>query len=123
MAMLSLVSAADLSSSERLVVGVDGDGKAALITAATAGSQIIGVIVDGGAASGDPVSVASAGEVAWVSAGAAVTAGAWVAAAAGSQVITTTTDTNNVLGRALTTSGADDDLIQVIVTIGSLSAA
>lgn len=122
MAMLTLISASDLKASERLVVEVDGNGKAALITAASVGNNVIGLLVDGGAASGDPVSVASHGEVAWGIANAAITAGAWVTAGANSKLVTTTTDVNEVLGKALTTAGAQNDLIMVMVNLDTLSA-
>lgn len=122
MAMLSLISASDLKAKERLIVGVDSSGLAALLTAATVGNNVIGIVVDGGAASGDAVSVASHGEVAWVIANAAITAGAWVTAGANSKAVTTTTDVNEVLGKALTSAGAQNDLVQVMVNLDTLSA-
>jgi len=122
MAMLSLISAADLSGSERLAVALDSSGLCELEIAATAGNQVIGLLVDGGAASGDAVTVASTGEVAWAEASAAITAGAYVAATTAGQLVTTVTNKDEYIGRALTSAGAGDDLIQVMVSLGTISS-
>lgn len=115
---LSLVSAADLSSSERLIVAIDSSGKAALATAAT--DQIIGVLVEGGTASGDTVAVQDYG-TAWVKLGGTVGEGDWLTANSASKAVATTTAADSVLGMALT-AGVANDQITVRLHIGGTPA-
>lgn len=122
MAMLTLISASDLKSSEQLAVAIDSSGLCELETAATVGNQVIGLLVDGGSASGDAVSVASTGEVAWGKASTSITAGAYVAATTAGKLVTTTTNKHEYIGRALTSAGATNDLIQVMVSLGTISS-
>lgn len=119
MSMYSGVSAVDLSAKARQVAQVDSNGKINVATANT--HAIIGLILDGGLASGDGVSVAGNGEIAWAIASTSITPGAWLTAATGGKVVTTTTDTNMLLGRALTTAGADGDFVLVMIALGTFA--
>ena len=89
-----------------------------VVQAADAGDKIIGVTDRPAAAAGDPVDVAVIGEVP-VECGAAVTRGDLLTSDANGKAVPTTTAGNAVLGRALR-SGADGDIIPVLLSLGSV---
>jgi hypothetical protein len=114
MAMLSLKSGADLSAKKGFAVKLDSSGLVVLAAAAT--DAIIGILEDGGSASGDPVSVAGVGEIIRASAGGTITAAThkWLTSDANGELVATTTAKDNVCAITLQTA-ADGDLIRVMV--------
>jgi len=108
---LSLLAAADLSSSRWRCVTVNSSGQAALAnaTALTAG------ILQNKPTSGQPATVCYAG-VSKAVAGAAVTAGSRVRSDANGKVVAATVAGNAVIGIALESAGADNDVISVLLT-------
>lgn len=104
------VSAADLSGKEYLIAKIDANGKADIATAGT--DDIIGVITEGGKASGDPVTIQDLTDVS-VTMSASCNEGDWITATTGGKGVATTTDGDVVLGWAMEAAGADGDRIKV----------
>jgi len=118
--VITRTSSEDMSSANGLCVQIDAAGTVSI--ADTAASHIIiGVCVDGGAASGDPVSICTMG-VCKVRVGATVNEGAALTCEAGGRAIATTTTADYIVGQALE-AGVDGDYIDVRVgTSGRLGA-
>ena len=110
---ISLVSNADLSSSQYLVAEIVSGSEADAATAST--DDIIGVIYDGGDASGDNVSVAISG-VAKVKAGGTISEGDQVTADSASKAVATTTTSARILGTALD-SAVTGDIFTVLINL------
>lgn len=108
---LSLLAAADLSNNRWRCMTVNSSGQAALAnaTALTAG------ILQNKPGAGQPATVCYAG-VSKAVAGAAVTAGARVRSDANGKVVPATVAGNAVIGIALESAGADNDVISVLLT-------
>jgi hypothetical protein len=101
--------------SQYRAVTIESDGDAIHATD-TSGLLIVG-ISDRAAASGEPVTVAlsNAGGTAFVESAEAITVGTAVYATASGKVALVGTTTNDVLvGTALSASGADGDVIEVL---------
>ncbi len=100
-------------------LGTDS-GHVAVCAGAATVDEVIGVCTDESAAAEDPVNVhllgAGTGTHKMV-AGAAITAGAKLMSATNGKVITATTGSNYVIGKALTAAAADGDVIEVISTV------
>ena len=113
----TFLSGADLSSSQYRLVKLDSTQNKVVV--ATGGTDnIIGVVLDGGKASGDRVRVGllSAQGTLLVVASAAITLGASVTATTGGKAVATTTTGNIVAGIALEAAAADGDLIEILPT-------
>jgi hypothetical protein len=110
--VISLPAAADLSTHQFKFVVVDANGRAALVVAS--GGQADGVLQDKPNALGKhgDVMLIGAGGVSKVVAGAVVAAGALVMSDTTGRAITATA-TNWVLGRALSASGAANEILSV----------
>jgi hypothetical protein len=110
--MKSFVAGENLSASKYLIVQIDDAGKAVLATAASTG--LLGVLVDGGSGSGDPVSVRSLGDgpgkLKLGTGGVTLSASVpiYLTAEAGGTAIATTTQHDLVIGYALENGDAGD---------------
>jgi hypothetical protein len=113
----TFIAAADLSSSKYCIVKLDTNGKAAIATLAT--DNIIGVLQNKPKA-GEAAIVRFLGTTK-VQASTGITLGAFVTATAAGQGVTTTTDKANIIGRALETATAQNDLIEVLLALSTLS--
>jgi hypothetical protein len=109
---ISLPASADLSASQYKLVDVASDGEIAIIT--SKGAKFAGVLQDAPDAVGRVGAVGIDG-VTKVRAGAAVTAGANVIGDATARVIATDATDQFVLGLALETATAADDVIAVLI--------
>lgn len=113
---ISLIAGADLSAKQYYVVKIHTDGTAVLCGA---GEKAAGSLQN------KPTSAQFAsvqvGGIAKFSAGAGITAGADVASNLNAQVITATTG-KAVVGIALVTAGAANDIIPVLITQSGLAA-
>ena len=94
---ITLISAADLSAKQYYLVQLDSNGKAALASAVT--ENLLGPIVDGGKASGDPITIAIAG-VAEGIAGGTITAAThnWLTTDSAGKVVASTTTKDFIIG-------------------------
>ena len=106
----SYVTAADLSAKKYYIGAVDASGNLALGSAGT--DFCIGVIQDGGTASGDIASVATEGIVMCV-AGVAINEGDMITSGAAGKAASTTTANNKCIGMAVSAAAADGDLFLV----------
>lgn len=112
----SFIAGADLSALQFTCVAMSGVNTVVSATAATA--PVLGVLQNN-PESGQTATVAYGGIVK-VLAGGAITQGDKVTATTGGAVITTTTDTNHVLGFALDTA-ASGDYARVLITHGMVA--
>ncbi len=91
------------------------------VATATAATDKLCGVAQLGAATGDQVPVQLTGTAKCV-ASAAISKGAWVTATTGGKIVATTTDHDVVLGQALEAASADGDIVEVQLSIGTLSA-
>lgn len=85
---------------------------------ATAGTDAIIGVEQNGCAATEQAVVRFIGTTKVV-ASAAISAGAWLTATTAGKVVTTTTDKNVVLGRALEAAAADGDVIECMLMLGT----
>ena len=110
----TFISSSDLSAKKYFFVQQDADGKATIATGTvSAGTDVLGVVLDGGAASGDPVSIVVSGP-AKVSVGTAVDEGDRLIPDSAGEAIKTTTAGDEIIAIAHE-DGADGDIIEVLV--------
>ncbi len=109
----------DLSSSKYLIVQLDASGNAEIGEGAT--DLLIGVLQNK-PASGKPALVRFLGTTKVV-ASAAIAIGARVTSTSAGKAVTTTTDKDVVVGRALEAASADGDIIEILLGNYTLSAA
>lgn len=112
---ITMEAGQDLSAKQFYGVVMASDGQ---IDPAGAGVQINGFLQDDPAAAGRAALVQIAGTTK-ASAGAAITRGAKVMMNAEGQVITATA-TNFIVGFALSTASADNDIIEVLIQPGGV---
>lgn len=111
--IITKTSSEDMSSAAGKAVKLDAAGTVGI--ADTAGSDlVIGICVDGGAASGDPVSVCVQGACKAL-AGEGVNEWAALTCEAGGDLIATTTPGDYLAGSALEAAAADGDYIWILV--------
>lgn len=115
--VLDISKVADSSITIGQIVKITSTG----VAPATAGSDAIFGVAMTDASTGDMVTVRVDG-VARVQASTGISIGAWVTATTSGQGVTTTTDKHVVLGRALETASAQNDLIAVQLGVFTLSA-
>ena len=113
------VAGEDLSSSKYYIVQLDASGDVEIGESAT--DLLVGVLQNK-PASGGAALYRFAGTTKMV-ASAAISIGDFVTSTAAGKAVTTTTDKNVVLGRALEAAAADGDIIEVQLGIFTLSAA
>lgn len=106
---LSIPVSADMTNKQFYIV----KGSTTSVTLCTAGVQPIGVCVDTPAASGRPGNIAISG-VCKVVAGAAITAGAYVASDSSGKAVTAAS-ADFALGIARSAAAADGDVISVLL--------
>lgn len=110
----TFISAADLSAKQYFVAQLDANGKADLASAVT--QDLLGIIMDGGAASGDPVAVCTAG-VAKAISGGTINEGDRLTTDSAGKVIATTTAADELIGWALQ-AAASGDYVEIRVQRG-----
>lgn len=116
---ITLISAADLSEKAHYIAADNASGKAILATTGT--TVNLGVIVDGGRASGDPVTIQYSGEARVKSSGTIGEGDAITATTAG-EAVATTTDKDIVIGHALE-AAADGDIFRILLHKSYMSHA
>ena len=109
----------DLSSSKYLIVQLDASGN---IEIGEGGTDLLVGVLQNKPESGEAALYRFAGTTKVV-ASAAIAIGALVTSASDGEAVTTTTDKDVVVGRALEAAGAAGDIIEIQLGIFTLSAA
>ncbi len=110
---------ADLSALQFTIVELDATSR--VVSAVDAATPILGVLLNKPSAAGQAAEIAIVGSVVKCVASATINEGAWVTAAAAGEAVATTTDLDNILGMALTSAAAANDLFEVVVLGGTLA--
>ena len=113
------VAGEDLSSSRYLIVQLDASGN---IEIGEGGTDLLVGVLQNKPESGEAALYRFAGTTKVV-ASAAIAIGANVTSASDGEAVTTTTDKDVVVGRALEAAGAAGDIIEIQLGIFTLSAA
>lgn len=115
----TFVAGEDLSSKKYYIAQLDASGNVEVGESAT--DLLVGVIQNK-PESGKAALIRNAG-TSKVVASAAIAIGAFVTTTSAGKAVTTTTDKDVVIGRALEAAGADGDIIEIQLGIFTLSAA
>ena len=113
------VAGEDLSSSRYFIVQLDSSGDVEIGEGAT--DLLVGVLQNK-PESGENAIYRFLGTTKVV-ASAAIAIGAWVTAASDGEAVTTTTDKDVIIGRALEAAGAAGDIIEIQLSIFTLSVS
>lgn len=108
----TLTASADLSALQFRFVDISGDNT---VNVSGAAASAIGILQND-PLSGDAADVAGPGSLSKATASASITAGADLATATGGKVATATAG-QNVVAKAVTGAGADNEIFTVLVTL------
>lgn len=100
---------------------VELDSTSRVVPATDAATPILGVIMNKPSAAGQAAEIAIVGSVVKCVASATINEGAWVTATTAGEAVATTTNLDNILGMALTTAPAANDLFEVVILGGTLA--
>lgn len=104
---LTRESAADLSAKEGYAAAIDANGNAILGAAAT--DDLLGIIIEGGRASGDAVAIQDTGTC-HAKLGGTVNEGDDLTTDSAGKLVATTTTGNRVIAKALSAGVANDEI-------------